>query len=126
MIEAEDVDMEEDHENENGAEHINEEEKDEEMEDEGDYDDEDCDDEDNHRGNDMTTIQPLNAQHLHNSHLYKRGPTKYQKASSDYYGSNSKGHWTKEEDMALAEAVKKNQGKNWKKIAETLPGRTDV
>ena len=57
---------------------------------------------------DHLSFQPLNAQHLHNSHLYKRGPTKYQKASSDYFGSNSKGHWTKEEDMALAEAVKKN------------------
>jgi len=26
----------------------------------------------------------------------------------------------------LADAVKKNGGKNWKKIAEALPGRTDV
>lgn len=26
----------------------------------------------------------------------------------------------------LGEAVKKNGGKNWKKIAEALPGRTDV
>jgi hypothetical protein len=39
---------------------------------------------------------------------------------------NTKGHWTKEEDEMLAEAVNKNGGKNWKKIAESLPGRTDV
>jgi len=58
--------------------------------------------------------------------LYKRGPTKYQKQSLDYHGSTTKGHWTKEEDYMLAEAVNKNQGKNWKKIAESLPGRTDV
>jgi hypothetical protein len=38
----------------------------------------------------------------------------------------TKGHWTKEEDLMLADAVKKNGGKNWKKIAEALPGRTDV
>ena len=60
-----------------------------------------------------------------NSHLYKRGPTKYQKSSADHHNS-TKGHWTKEEDLMLADAVKKNQGKNWKKIAEALPGRTDV
>ena len=28
--------------------------------------------------------------------------------------------------MMLSDAVRKNQGKNWKKIAEALPGRTDV
>lgn len=39
---------------------------------------------------------------------------------------NTKGHWTKEEDEMLGEAVNKNGGKNWKKIAESLPGRTDV
>jgi myb proto-oncogene protein len=60
-----------------------------------------------------------------NPHLYKRGPTKYQKPSLDNT-SNMKGHWTKEEDYMLAEAVRKNGGKNWKKIAEALPGRTDV
>jgi hypothetical protein len=37
-----------------------------------------------------------------------------------------KGHWTKEEDLMLADAVRKYGGKNWKKIAESLPGRTDV
>ena len=62
-----------------------------------------------------------------NPHLYKRGPTKYQKASNDLQGgTGTKGHWTKEEDFMLADAVRKNGGKNWKKIAESLPGRTDV
>jgi len=50
---------------------------------------------------------------------YKVGPTKYQDGSS-------KGHWTKEEDVHLTEAVKQQGGKNWKKVAESLPGRTDV
>jgi hypothetical protein len=36
------------------------------------------------------------------------------------------GSWTKEEDSLLAKAVELNRGKNWKKISETLPGRTDV
>ena len=94
------------------GEEVDEEDKDDDLEEESDYD------EDGNQilsgkasakmNGDHVSFQPLNAQHLHNSHLYKRGPTKYQKASSDYFGSNSKGHWTKEEDMALAEAVKKN------------------
>lgn len=37
-----------------------------------------------------------------------------------------KGHWTKEEDLKLGDAVKKLGGRSWKKIAEFLPGRTDV
>jgi hypothetical protein len=82
------------------------------MEDEGsEYDEMDNHDSQRHHAKisaESLGLHALNAQHLHNSHLYKRGPTKYQKASSDYFGSNSKGHWTKEEDIALAEAVKKN------------------
>jgi len=31
-----------------------------------------------------------------------------------------------EEDLKLGEAVNRYDGKNWKKIAESLPGRTDV
>lgn len=38
----------------------------------------------------------------------------------------SKGNWTKTEDEALSEAVQENKGRNWKKVAEKLPGRTDV
>ncbi|KAH7669458.1 Transcription factor Myb domain-containing protein [Dioscorea alata] len=39
---------------------------------------------------------------------------------------SSKGGWTEEEDEELIRAVKKFNGKNWKKIAECIPGRTDV
>jgi hypothetical protein len=38
----------------------------------------------------------------------------------------AKGHWTEEEDKKLTEAVRLNNGKNWKKIAENLDDRTDV
>lgn len=34
--------------------------------------------------------------------------------------------WTSEEDDLLRDAVKEFQGKNWKKIAERFPFRTDV
>ncbi|KAA3456487.1 myb-related protein B-like [Gossypium australe] len=37
-----------------------------------------------------------------------------------------KGGWTKEEDNLLIEAVKKCNARNWKGIAEFLPGRTDI
>lgn len=39
---------------------------------------------------------------------------------------SSKGNWTPEEDDILREAVETYKGKNWKKIAESFPGRTDV
>lgn len=38
----------------------------------------------------------------------------------------TKGYWTKEEDLLLCDAVGRNAGKNWKKIAESLTGRTEV
>ena len=62
-----------------------------------------------------------------NPHLYKRGPTKYYK-SQIFEGKacKAKGHWTEEEDKKLTEAVRQNNGKNWKKIAESLDDRTDV
>ena len=34
--------------------------------------------------------------------------------------------WTDEEDKSLEKAVRENQGRNWKLIAESLPGRTEV
>ncbi|KAK8578705.1 hypothetical protein V6N12_069049 [Hibiscus sabdariffa] len=40
--------------------------------------------------------------------------------------SSRKGGWTKEEDNLLTEAVRKCNARNWKKIAEFLPGRTDI
>lgn len=39
---------------------------------------------------------------------------------------SSKGGWTEEEDNLLTAAVRKFNGKNWKKIAEHFPERTDV
>lgn len=39
---------------------------------------------------------------------------------------SSQAGWTEEEDNILSEVVKKFNGKNWKKIAECIPGRTDV
>ncbi|EFA77311.1 myb transcription factor [Heterostelium album PN500] len=40
--------------------------------------------------------------------------------------NHSRGKWTPEEDEILRKAVSDNNHKNWKKIAEQLPGRTDV
>ncbi len=37
-----------------------------------------------------------------------------------------KNSWTKDEDTILERAVAENCGKNWKRIAQVLPGRTDV
>lgn len=38
----------------------------------------------------------------------------------------SMGKWTEKEDNCLRDAVEELDGKNWKRIAEKLPGRTDV
>ena len=37
-----------------------------------------------------------------------------------------KGKWSQHEDKLLRQAVQLNAGRNWKKIASCLPGRTDV
>uniref|UniRef100_A0A804I5E4 Uncharacterized protein n=1 Tax=Musa acuminata subsp. malaccensis TaxID=214687 RepID=A0A804I5E4_MUSAM len=39
---------------------------------------------------------------------------------------STKGQWTAEEDAILYKAVERFKGKNWKKIAECFPDRTDV
>ncbi|KAL6974753.1 Transcription factor MYB3R-2, partial [Sarracenia purpurea var. burkii] len=39
---------------------------------------------------------------------------------------SSQAGWTEEEDNLLGEVVKKYNGRNWKQIAEFIPGRTDV
>lgn len=39
---------------------------------------------------------------------------------------SSQAGWTDEEDTMLTEVVKKYNGRNWKKIAESIPGRSDV
>jgi hypothetical protein len=38
----------------------------------------------------------------------------------------SMGKWTEDEDNQLRQAVKRHAGKNWKRIASHLPGRSDV
>ena len=72
------------------------------------------------------TQQSLIRHQMLNPHLYKRGPTKYQKQQNLGHNNKVKGHWTEMEDKKLTEAVRINGGKNWKKIAESLKGRTDV
>ncbi|CAL9079172.1 unnamed protein product, partial [Musa textilis] len=39
---------------------------------------------------------------------------------------STKGGWTNEEDAILSRAVKEFDGRNWKRIAEAFPGRTDI
>lgn len=39
---------------------------------------------------------------------------------------SSRGNWTTEEDDKLRKAVSEYGGRNWKKIAEQIPERTDV
>ena len=52
--------------------------------------------------------------------------TKALKKSPEYKRRASAGKWTPEEDAALRKAVNANSGRNWKKIAAQLPGRSDV
>ncbi|KAL3797307.1 hypothetical protein ACHAW5_011303 [Stephanodiscus triporus] len=52
--------------------------------------------------------------------------TQFLLASQDYKRRASTGKWSSEEDASLRRAVNANFGKNWKKIAFHLPGRTDV
>lgn len=37
-----------------------------------------------------------------------------------------RGKWTIDEDRVLKQSVDENQARNWKKISENIPGRTDV
>ncbi|XP_061995324.1 transcription factor MYB3R-3-like [Rosa rugosa] len=59
---------------------------------------------------DNTALKPASAQ------LRMTGPTR----------RSTKGGWTEEEDRILTDAVEKHNGKNWKRIAECVRGRTDV
>ena len=52
--------------------------------------------------------------------------TQYLLASPNCKRRASTGKWSSEEDASLRRAVDANSGKNWKKIAFHLPGRTDV
>ena len=48
------------------------------------------------------------------------------KSSPEYKRRASTGKWSSGEDATLRNAVANKEGKNWKTIAELLPGRTDV
>ena len=52
--------------------------------------------------------------------------TKALQKSPEYKRRASAGKWTPEEDASLRQAVTANSGRNWKKIAAHLPGRSDV
>jgi len=56
--------------------------------------------------------------------LGKKSVSTIARSSEKRRASMSK--WTEEEDNTLRMAVEQNGGKNWKKIAEELPGRSDV
>ena len=45
---------------------------------------------------------------------------------SSSFKSASRGNWTAEEDELLRLAVEYYKGRNWKKISEHIPDRTDV
>ncbi|KAL7544732.1 hypothetical protein ACHAWF_008094, partial [Thalassiosira exigua] len=47
-------------------------------------------------------------------------------SSPEYRRRASAGKWTPEEDAALRRSVDDHAGRNWKRIAARLPGRTDV
>ncbi|XP_024995473.1 transcription factor MYB3R-5-like [Cynara cardunculus var. scolymus] len=50
----------------------------------------------------------------------------YNRGSSCQTKRSSQAGWTDEEDTMLTGVVKKYNGRNWKKIAESIPGRSDV
>ncbi|KAI4374863.1 hypothetical protein MLD38_012806 [Melastoma candidum] len=56
----------------------------------------------------------------------RRYKSKLKRRNSGARRKSTVGGWTEEEDAKLEEAVRQNNGKNWKMIATNLPGRTDV
>ncbi|KAL9183586.1 hypothetical protein ACHAXT_004442 [Thalassiosira profunda] len=52
--------------------------------------------------------------------------TQFLQPTAEYKRRASAGKWTAEEDAQLRRAVNANGGKNWKRIALQLPGRSDV
>ena len=71
-----------------------------------------------------TASLPVGAR-LKASHSNSNGPAH---SSSHYHNKRraSMGKWSEQEDETLRQAVKEYGGKNWKKIASRLRGRTDV
>ena len=45
---------------------------------------------------------------------------------SSLFKTASRGNWTAEEDELLRFAVQQHGGRNWKKISDLIPDRTDV
>ncbi|NP_001312123.1 uncharacterized protein LOC107775040 isoform X1 [Nicotiana tabacum] len=57
---------------------------------------------------------------------YSSEPGSSYRRSSGPTKRSSQAGWTEEEDNLLTEVVKRFKGRNWKKIAECMNGRTDV
>ena len=55
-----------------------------------------------------------------------KSPSSSSSSSSSSSTISNRGKWLPEEDQLLREAVMKYDGKNWKKIADLIPDRTDV
>lgn len=72
--------------------------------------------------------QSLCSQNEHNKSESRRGSSSSSKAGSSIATKRraSMGKWTEQEDELLRQAVEEHNGKNWKKIANHLPGRSDV
>eukprot|EP00961_Rhodomonas_salina_P013093 176038-Rhodomonas_salina.1 len=58
-----------------------------------------------------------------NSDAMSDGGSDFEEQSEAQKGKNK---WSVEEDVLLASLVQTHKGKNWKKVAEELQGRTDV
>lgn len=88
---------------------------------------------------------PESAEQTHVNATRQRGPALRRKENKKQSGENlqaemiqsafnssagkrraSMGKWTEQEDEILRQAVDDHGGKNWKKIADRLPGRSDV
>jgi hypothetical protein len=80
-----------------------------------------------HRQQSSSTIDDENDDYYEEEqHNYSNEETQFLQSTPDYKRRASTGKWTAEEDAQLRRAVNANSGKNWKKIAIYLPGRTDV
>lgn len=80
-----------------------------------------------HRQQSSSTIDDENDDYYdEEQHNYSNEETQFLQSTPDYKRRASTGKWTAEEDAQLRRAVNANSGKNWKKIAIYLPGRTDV
>lgn len=77
---------------------------------------------DGHNLNDCSS----SASSMNPSQVSNNEATKLSNSNNRKKRRASMGKWTEEEDEKLRVSVEELDGKNWKKIAEKLPGRTDV